>query len=138
MSIIAVCLAQIEPDTGVISSKQPVDYETHPYIEFEVLAKDGGTPAQFNTTAVLIVINDVNDVHPEFQCVHRAEDDPYPRWQNCFYNLELRSDTDIGHVVLQLLSTDNDTVTRKMIDSSLVACFHPGWCLLTMTRSHVR
>ena len=90
-----------------------MDYETYTMIEFEVLTQDDGLPTKQNITTVTIYINDMNDMHPEYQCVGRAVDDPYPPLQDCFYNLELRSDTLVGHEVLQLLATDNDTVTRK-------------------------
>jgi hypothetical protein len=97
----------------MISTKQAVDYEEHEFIQFVARAEDQGTPSQTGTTLVNIWIEDLNDMHPGFICVNRAEDDPYPDDQPCFYNLELRSDVDIGHSLVQFVAIDDDSRKAK-------------------------
>ncbi|ELU12571.1 hypothetical protein CAPTEDRAFT_201617 [Capitella teleta] len=102
---------KIDPDSGVVSTKQAVDFEVYPFIDFNIKAEDLGTPKKENTIGASVIINDLNDMHPGFECLNRAEDDPYPTDQNCFYNLELRSDTTIGYELVQLVAMDNDTIS---------------------------
>ncbi|XP_077996449.1 cadherin-23-like [Glandiceps talaboti] len=59
---------KIDEETGEIVTNTVLDYEikSHRQHEFEVTAKDGGTPARSSTTNVIIHITDINDNPPNF------------------------------------------------------------------------
>lgn len=57
---------QIDPDTGEISVKQPLDRETIAGYTVSVTATDHGRPAKSDTTDVEIIVGDVNDNAPKF------------------------------------------------------------------------
>ncbi|XP_063784887.1 protocadherin gamma-C5-like isoform X9 [Pseudophryne corroboree] len=58
-------LFSLNPDTGIISTNQTLDFESCNYYEFTVRAKDKGTPQMEGSCTVQIGIEDVNDHLPE-------------------------------------------------------------------------
>ena len=56
----------IDPTTGEISTKDPLDYEESPRYEITVTAKDSGTPPLSSTAKVVVTVEDLNDNHPNF------------------------------------------------------------------------
>ena len=120
----------MDPWTGVLSTKHPVDYEAlaanHKYIEFNAEATDKGRDPGTRTGSALvrIDINDVNDNAPEFVCTSKPGlDEPVDPDYPCFYNMEVRSITLNDTYVWNLTATDVDTVTREYtFGSNLLVC----------------
>ena len=56
----------IEPDTGVIRSKQSLDHETQRVMTFTVIATDGGVPPLNGSMQVRVDVTDINDNPPRF------------------------------------------------------------------------
>ncbi|XP_028398312.1 protocadherin Fat 4-like [Dendronephthya gigantea] len=56
----------IDPSSGEISTKTPLNYEESPRHEITVTAKDSGTPSLFSTAKVVVIVKDVNDNNPDF------------------------------------------------------------------------
>jgi protocadherin delta 1 len=52
------------PNTGVLSVKANIDYETIKSFTFKVKATDGGGPALVATATVTVYVTDVNDNNP--------------------------------------------------------------------------
>ena len=108
----------MDPITGVLSTKKGVDYETYTIITFDVIATDKGTNPigpNIGRAPVTITILDVNDKRPVWDCSNRYDplDEPYEPNPQCFYNMELRDNTLVDYLVLELSAWDVDTVTRK-------------------------
>ena len=56
----------IDPTTGSISTKSPLDYEKGSRYEITVTAKDSGTPSLSSTAKVVVMVEDLNDNNPNF------------------------------------------------------------------------
>lgn len=74
---------QIDPHTGLVTTKAHIDCETEPVPQLTVMAQDNGTPPLSSTATVLVTIHDVNDNEPifdqSFYNVSVAENDPRGR-----------------------------------------------------------
>ena len=80
---------------GQVYTKHPVDYEEVQQVDFQVVGYDHGFPTQKGLTNVTVIVHDVNDNRPE--------------WLRSFYDLEVRSDVDIGTVITTLKAVDRDS-----------------------------
>lgn len=71
---------QIDPNTGLITTRTHIDCETEPVPQLIVQARDNGLPSMTSTATVFIQIHDVNDNEPIFdQSFYNAtvsENDP--------------------------------------------------------------
>ncbi len=56
----------IDPVSGQISTKAPLNYEESPRYEITVTAKDSGTPSLSSTALVVVTVRDLNDNNPNF------------------------------------------------------------------------
>ncbi|EDW45429.1 GM16649 [Drosophila sechellia] len=85
---------QIDPQTGLITTRSHIDCETEPVPQLTVVVRDGGVPPLSSTATVLVTIHDVNDNEPifdqSFYNVSVAENEPVGR---CI----LKSDQSVGH-----------------------------------------
>ncbi|XP_069101545.1 protocadherin Fat 4-like [Argopecten irradians] len=81
-------------NTGVITVKQVVDYETVTSIVFEVLVKDGGSPTNTATAAVTLNIIDVLDTATVTGTASH------------FFSLECATEASNGDVITTLTGTD--------------------------------
>ena len=79
---------QIDPRTGLITTRKHIDCETDPVPQITVLATDGGNPPLTGTATVRVTIRDVNDNEPIFD--------------QSFYNVSVREDEAIGHCILKV------------------------------------
>lgn len=74
---------QIDPHTGLITTKSRIDCETEPVPQLTVMARDNGVPPLSSTATVLVTIHDINDNEPIFdQSFYNAtiaENDPKGR-----------------------------------------------------------
>ena len=59
-------LLQIDPSTGVLSTKAVLDYEEKKYYSGYIIATDQGSPPSSASAKLEILITDVNDIAPHF------------------------------------------------------------------------
>lgn len=79
---------QIDPRSGLITTKSHIDCETDPVPQLTVVATDSGDPPLSSTATVLVTIHDVNDNEPIFD--------------QTFYNVTLPENESKGHCVLKV------------------------------------
>ncbi|XP_073418999.1 protocadherin-16 [Dendrobates tinctorius] len=95
----------IHPETGVITTAAPLDYEKDPQPQMTVVASDRGVPPLTSTAIVRVQLLDVNDNHPVFaSAIYNATlSEGSPRG-TCFLKVSA-SDADsgsLGHVLYSL------------------------------------
>ncbi|KAK3739519.1 hypothetical protein QZH41_016191, partial [Actinostola sp. cb2023] len=96
----------INANTGVISTKNPLDREKTASYALTVVAMDSGKPfSQSARTVVTVAVDDVNDNPPIFT-------------QKMFSG-KIREDASIGSSVLQVKAHDSDTGSNGQITFSL-------------------
>lgn len=78
----------IDPNTGLITTRTHVDCDTESMPKLTVVATDGGTPALSSTTIVLVTIHDVNDNEPIFG--------------QTFYNVTIPEDQAKGSCIIKV------------------------------------
>ncbi|KAL7022348.1 hypothetical protein ACKWTF_012208 [Chironomus riparius] len=91
----------INPQTGAITTKTPLDRETTSGYSLTVTAKDGGNPSHSETTIVEISVVDVNDNKPEFNAP--------------IYHSTISEDALIGTSVIQVSASDRDEEDNRLI-----------------------
>ncbi|XP_035676136.1 protocadherin Fat 4-like [Branchiostoma floridae] len=96
---------RISETTGVVTFRESVDRETEPFIQFVVIATDGGSPSLSSETDVNITIADENDNKPVLA--------------QTFYSVELSTDYDSSEAIVTLTATDADEGTNAEITFSL-------------------
>lgn len=80
---------QVDPDTGVIATRDRMDCERDPEPTFVVLAVDNGRPQQLTGTATVhVTIHDLNDNEPIFD--------------QSFYNADVSEDRAVGSCILKV------------------------------------
>ena len=57
----------IDPEKGIIFTKQPLDHETQKELRFIVIATDSGVPTLNSTAEVKVIVLDLNDNAPSFE-----------------------------------------------------------------------
>lgn len=57
----------LDPATGVMRTRRPIDCELEPVIDFLVVARDGGIPQLSGTANVRVKVDDINDWAPRFE-----------------------------------------------------------------------
>lgn len=57
---------KIDSVAGIIRTRAPLDHETTPVLEFDVVADDGGRPMRSSTVRVTVSVVDVDDEPPRF------------------------------------------------------------------------
>lgn len=86
----------IDEHSGAISTLIPLDREEMPEYGFHVIASDNGQPKRHSRALVTIKLRDYNDCPPKFK--------------NATYSASVMEDALPGTVVLQLSTTDLDTL----------------------------
>nr|KAG5686127.1 hypothetical protein BaRGS_025682 [Batillaria attramentaria] len=100
----------VEPESGIIKVKSPLDRERQSQYTIIVQAEDSGLRRKLSmTTSVVITLNDINDNFPEF----------VPRTQT----VRVREDLPVGTVITTLTAHDldegeNAKVTYKLVDGA--------------------
>lgn len=103
---LASSMFSIDPVTGAITVKAPLDYETTKEYHFSVIATDNGTVPYQRHTNIIIYITNVNDEVPYFM--------------PSTYNVSISEFERPGAMFLQIFGHDNDTrVLQYSITSSL-------------------
>ncbi|XP_053312733.1 protocadherin-16 [Spea bombifrons] len=95
----------VHPDTGVITTAAPLDYERNAQPEMTVVASDRGTPPLTSTAVVRIHLLDVNDNEPVFA--------------SPVYNATLSEGTARGSCFLQVSASDADSGSLGAVSYSL-------------------
>ncbi|XP_068122568.1 protocadherin-16 [Hyperolius riggenbachi] len=96
---------QIHPETGVITTSAPLDYERDPQPTMTVVASDRGKPALSATAIVKVQLLDVNDNQPVFA--------------NAVYNAALSESTTRGSCFLKVSASDADSGSLGTVSYSL-------------------
>lgn len=78
----------VDPRTGLVTTRTPIDCETSPVPRVTVLATDGGEPPLSASATLLVTISDVNDNEPIFD--------------QSFYNITVAEDEPVGKCVLRV------------------------------------
>ena len=99
-------LFAIDSLTGDIFSLQVLDYESVEQVDLVIAARDGGQPAMTSTTAVTIVITDVDDNEPIFE-------------QN-EYRVAIDENIQIGDTVVIVQANDSDSGLNAVISYVLI------------------
>ncbi|XP_073687546.1 cadherin EGF LAG seven-pass G-type receptor 1-like [Garra rufa] len=87
-------LFQINPETGGITTLQPLDREVKDTHVFKVTATDKGTPKRSAIAYLTITVSDTNDHTPVFE-------------QN-EYRVSIRENVEVGFEVMTIRATDGD------------------------------
>ncbi|XP_048454119.1 protocadherin Fat 3a isoform X2 [Rhincodon typus] len=97
---------KIDPQKGIVSIIEYLDYETCKGYYLTVEARDGGSPSLSAVTTVNVNITDVNDNAPEFS--------------REVYNAVISEDASIGDSVIKVLAEDCDSQINAQIHFSIV------------------
>ncbi|XP_064633793.1 cadherin EGF LAG seven-pass G-type receptor 2-like isoform X2 [Lineus longissimus] len=85
---------RLDPSTGILYTKKPLDRESTPGYTISVTATDHGHPIKSDTTDLEIQIIDVNDNFPEFK--------------QTVYNGTINENAVVGTSVITVTATDKD------------------------------
>lgn len=108
-------LFQINPETGGVTTLQPLDRELKDTHVFKVTSTDKGTPKRSGIAYLTITISDTND-HP-------------PVFEQTEYRVSIRENVEVGFEVMTIRATDGDAPSNanmiyKIINSNEVSsCF---------------
>ncbi|KAK5864335.1 hypothetical protein PBY51_015585 [Eleginops maclovinus] len=86
---------EVDPHSGLIVTKQVLDYETTEHFHFKVKATDNGTVPLSSEAHVFINVTDVNDNPPDFISSQ--------------YDATLDEMAKCGHIVIKIQASDPDT-----------------------------
>ncbi|XP_067622961.1 protein dachsous [Eurosta solidaginis] len=96
---------QIDPHTGLITTRAHIDCEIEPVPQLTVIAKDNGHPPLSSTAKVLVTIHDVNDNEPIFD--------------QSFYNVSVAENEAVGRCILKVSASDPDCGVNAMVNYTL-------------------
>ncbi|XP_045480676.1 protein dachsous isoform X2 [Harmonia axyridis] len=96
---------QIDPRSGLITTRVNVDCETDPVPQLTVVATDNGFPPLSSTVKVLVTIHDVNDNEPIFD--------------QSFYNVTVAENEAVGRCIFKISATDPDCGVNAMVNYTI-------------------
>uniref|UniRef100_A0A6P4FXR2 Protein dachsous n=1 Tax=Drosophila rhopaloa TaxID=1041015 RepID=A0A6P4FXR2_DRORH len=96
---------QIDPQTGLITTRSHIDCETEPVPQLTVIARDSGVPPLSSSATVLVTIHDVNDNEPIFD--------------QSFYNVSVAENEPVGRCILKVSASDPDCGVNAMVNYTL-------------------
>uniref|UniRef100_A0A8C1ZEI5 Cadherin EGF LAG seven-pass G-type receptor 1b n=1 Tax=Cyprinus carpio TaxID=7962 RepID=A0A8C1ZEI5_CYPCA len=99
-------LFQINPETGGITTLQPLDREVKDTHVFKVTATDRGTPKRLAIAYLTITVSDTNDHAPVFE-------------QN-EYRVSIRENVEVGFEVMTIRATDGDAPSNANMIYTIV------------------
>lgn len=85
---------EIDPRSGLVTTRAHVDCETDPEPKLTVIATDNGFPSLSSSATVSVTIHDVNDNEPIFD--------------QSFYNVSVPENESEGHCILKVSTNVND------------------------------
>ncbi|KAM8902916.1 protocadherin Fat 4 isoform 2-T2 [Spinachia spinachia] len=98
-------LFTIDPEYGLLSSTANLDRENTPEYNLTVEAAELNKPLHKDTSTIIVVVLDRNDNSPRFSQI---------------FLTEVPEDSPVGHTVIQLTATDDDTGPNAVINYSLI------------------
>ena len=101
---------RIDANSGIISTKGPIDFESLKQFSVIVVAEDKGIPKRSSTLSLTVVVVDINDNPPQF---------PLP-----IYFTNIPEDAVIGQLVIKLNITDADSGQNGEFLLSLTGLHH--------------
>ncbi|XP_051545772.1 cadherin EGF LAG seven-pass G-type receptor 1 [Myxocyprinus asiaticus] len=108
-------LFQINPETGGITTLQPLDRELKDTHVFKVTATDRGTPRRSAVAYLTITVSDTNDHAPVFEQTE--------------YRVSIRENVEVGFEVMTIRATDGDApsnanmIYKIVNDNEVNTCF---------------
>ncbi|KAE9550699.1 hypothetical protein FO519_006082, partial [Halicephalobus sp. NKZ332] len=97
---------QIDPDSGVISTRTKLDREEKSLFRINVIATDKGSPPKSSQALVEVIVIDVNDNSPKFE--------------EKFYNFTVLENTTIPTVIGKVFANDIDSGKNGKVHYSMV------------------
>ena len=97
---------QIDPNSGVISTKTKLDREEESMFRINVIATDKGSPPKSSQALVEITVIDVNDNSPQFE--------------KEFYNFTVFENATVPTVIGKVFATDADSGKNGKVHYSMV------------------
>ena len=88
----------IDPITGVITTKQELDYEAARSHTCIIKASDQGSPALSGSSCVILNVIDANDLIPTFEITA--------------YSVSVHENRHLGSIISRVLATDGDTLAN--------------------------
>ncbi|XP_056230340.1 protocadherin Fat 4 isoform X2 [Seriola aureovittata] len=98
-------LFAIDSENGLLSTTASLDRENIPKFSLIVEAAEGGNPLHRDRATVIIIVLDRNDNIPRFSQI---------------FLTEVPEDAGVGHTVIQVTSTDDDTGPNAVINYSII------------------
>lgn len=95
----------IDPENGLLSTIASLDRENIPEFNLTVEAAELNNPLHNDRATVIVAILDRNDNTPRFSQI---------------FFTEVPEDSPVGHTVIQVTSTDDDTGTNAVISYSII------------------
>lgn len=90
---------QVDPKSGLVTTKAHVDCETDPVPQLTVVATDSGFPPLSSSVKVFVTIHDVNDNEPIFD--------------QSFYNVSVAENEAVGRCILKVSFTMNCLIRER-------------------------
>uniref|UniRef100_A0A3B4UBP2 Cadherin domain-containing protein n=1 Tax=Seriola dumerili TaxID=41447 RepID=A0A3B4UBP2_SERDU len=98
-------LFTIDSENGLLSTTASLDRENIPKFSLIIEAAEGGNPLHRDQATVIIIVLDRNDNIPRFSQI---------------FLTEVPEDAGVGHTVIQVTSTDDDTGPNAVINYSII------------------
>lgn len=98
-------LFTIDPENGLLSTTASLDREHIPEFNLTVEAAELNNPLHKNRATVTVVVLDRNDNAPRFSQI---------------FLTEVPEDSPVGHTIIQVTSTDDDTGANAVINYSII------------------
>ncbi|XP_044210475.1 protocadherin Fat 4 [Thunnus albacares] len=95
----------IDPENGMLSTTGSLDREYIPEFNLTVEAAELDNPLHKDRATVIVVVLDRNDNAPRFSQI---------------FLTEVPEDSPVGHIVIQVTSTDDDTDANALINYSII------------------
>ncbi|XP_031153242.2 protocadherin Fat 4 [Sander lucioperca] len=95
----------IDPENGLLSTTASLDRENSPEFNLTIEAAELNNPLHKDTATVTVVVLDRNDNAPRFSQIFLAE---------------VAEDSPVGHMVIQVTVTDDDTGANAVINYSIL------------------
>ncbi|XP_044058892.1 protocadherin Fat 4 isoform X2 [Siniperca chuatsi] len=95
----------IDPESGLLSTTSSLDRENIPEFNLTVKAAELNNPLHEDRATVIVVVLDRNDNAPRFSQI---------------FLTEVPEDSPVGHTIIQVTSTDDDTGANAVINYSII------------------
>ena len=108
---------RIDSSSGRITTSGSIDFESQPVYQFQVKARDRGTPSLSNSTQVVITVIEVNEHHPQFS----SDNQPV---------FMVSSNAVEGDIIGRIKATDEDSGKGGEVGFLLLRVTREGYIIL--------